>query len=95
MKYNLQRANIFSPARKALKRAKIIANAVDSIKEKVRNLSDQQLTNKTNEFVNRLNAGETLDDILVEALAVARETVYRVNGMFAYKVQLIGSIIIH
>ncbi len=58
-------------------------------------LTDEELKNKTEEFKNRLENGETLDDILVEAFAVVREASWRVLGMKQYRVQLIGGIILH
>ena len=58
-------------------------------------LSDEELKAKTQEFKDRLAAGETLDDILVEAFAVVREAAYRVLGMKHYRVQLIGGIVLH
>ena len=56
-------------------------------------LSDLDLTNKTKEFRDRLDKGEILDDLLVEAFAVAREATKRVLGMRQYRVQLIGGIV--
>ena len=64
-------------------------NKILSLDEKMTNLSDDQLKGKTLEFKNRLNAGETLEDILPEAFAVVREASYRVLGMKHFKVQLI------
>ncbi|AHI52406.1 preprotein translocase subunit SecA [Spiroplasma culicicola AES-1] len=58
-------------------------------------LTDQQLRDKTEEFKERLTKGETLDDILIEAYATVREAAFRVLKMKAYKVQLIGGIILH
>lgn len=58
-------------------------------------LSDQQLRDKTEEFKTRLANGETLEDILVEAYSVVREATFRVLGMKAFRVQLIGGIILH
>ena len=58
-------------------------------------LSDEELKAKTEEFKSRLNKGETLDDILVEAFAVVREAASRVLGMKPFKVQIIGGIVLH
>ncbi len=58
-------------------------------------LSEEALQNKTREFKNRLEAGETLDDILPEAFAAIREAAWRVLGMKPYPVQLIGGIVLH
>lgn len=63
--------------------------------KKVKNLSDYELQNKTVEFKNRLNKGETTDDILPEAFAVCCEADYRVLGMFPYDVQILGGIALH
>jgi preprotein translocase subunit SecA len=58
-------------------------------------LSDEELKGKTGEFKKRLEAGETLDDILPEAYAVVREAAARTLGMKHYKVQVIGGIVLH
>lgn len=63
--------------------------------KKVKNLSDYELKNKTNEFKRRLLAGETTEDILPEAFAVCCEADYRVLGMFPYDVQILGGIALH
>lgn len=67
-------------------------NALESEYEK---LSDEDLKNKTNIFKERLQNGETLDDILVEAFATVREASKRVLGLRHYDVQLIGGIVLH
>lgn len=63
--------------------------------KKVKELSDYELKNKTNEFKRRLLAGETTDDILPEAIAVCCEADYRVLGMFPFDVQILGGIALH
>lgn len=63
--------------------------------KKVKNLSDYELKNKTNEFKHRLAQGETTEDILPEAFAVCCEADYRVLGMFPYDVQILGGIALH
>lgn len=63
--------------------------------KKVKELSDYELKNKTNEFKRRLAEGETTDDILPEAFAVCCEADYRVLGMFPYDVQILGGIALH
>ncbi len=73
---------------------KIVEN-IEGLEEKISSLSDEELSNKTSEFKKRLKDGETLDDILEEAFAVAREASKRVLGMRQYKVQLIGGIVLH
>lgn len=63
--------------------------------KKVKNLSDYELKNKTNQFKRRLSAGETTDDLLPEAFAVCCEADYRVLGMFPFDVQILGGIALH
>ena len=80
---------------KELKKINPIVDAIEALDEKRQSLSDEELRGKTQEFKERLAAGETLDDILVEAFAVVREAAYRVLGMKHYRVQLIGGIVLH
>ena len=63
--------------------------------KKVKNLSDYELKNKTNEFKHRLAQGETTEEILPEAFAVCCEADYRVLGMFPFDVQILGGIALH
>lgn len=63
--------------------------------KKVKELSDYELKNKTLEFKERLNNGETTDDLLPEAFAVCCEADYRVLGMFPFDVQILGGIALH
>ncbi|WP_245576696.1 preprotein translocase subunit SecA [[Mycoplasma] imitans] len=87
---------LISPKNRILKRATIAAKQVDALKDEIRALSDEQLFNKTEYFINELkNNNRTTDDILVEAFAVIREVVYRETGNFAYLVQLIGAYVVH
>ena len=58
-------------------------------------LDDQSLKDKTTEFRERLDKGESLDDLLPEAYAVVREAAKRVLGMFPYDVQVMGAIVMH
>ncbi|MCI8426935.1 MAG: preprotein translocase subunit SecA [Lachnospira sp.] len=78
-----------------LKRIKPIVDKIESYREAMGKLTDEQLKQKTKEFKERLSKGETLDDILPEAFAVVREAGKRVLGMEHYRVQLIGGIILH
>ncbi len=78
-----------------LKRIMPLADKVMALDAEMAALTDEQLKAKTPEFKERLNAGETLDDILVEAYAVVREAAWRAIGMKHYKVQVIGGIILH
>ena len=68
---------------------------INSLEPEIQKLTDSQLKAKTNEFKERLQKGETLDDILPEAFAVVREASKRVLGMRHFDVQLIGGIILH
>ena len=72
-----------------------LVEKINNLEEGIAKLSDTELTNKTEEFKNRLQNGETLDDILTEAFAVMREASKRVLGMRHFDVQLIGGIILH
>ena len=69
--------------------------AVNAFEEKVLTLSDEQLRAKTDEFKQRLAKGETLNQLLPEAFAVAREAGKRVMGMRHFDVQLIGGMTLH
>ena len=78
-----------------LKRIMPIARSVEQKEEEYAALSDEQLRNKTDEFKARLAEGESLDDILPEAFATAREAAWRVLGMKPFPVQIIGGIVLH
>ena len=78
-----------------IKKINKIVDQIDSIEESISSLSDEELASKTEEFKRRLEEGETIDDLLVEAFAVAREACRRVLGMRQYRVQLIGGIVLH
>lgn len=78
-----------------LKRIKPTVDQVESYRDAMGALSDEQLKAKTKEFKERLGKGETLDDLLPEAYAVVREAGKRVLGMEHYRVQIIGGIILH
>lgn len=80
---------------KQLEAIKKQALQVDALADKTRALSDEELKAKTVEFRARLAKGETLDDLLVEAFAVAREAAKRVIGEFPYLVQIMGGIVLH
>ena len=72
-----------------------IADKIEALEDEYRQLTDQQLQAKTPEFKQRLQQGETLDDILPEAFAAVREAADRVLGLRPYRVQLIGGIVLH
>ena len=78
-----------------LKRIYPIVDRSEALAPAMEALSDEELKGKTKEFKDRLNEGETLDDILPEAYAVVREAAWRSIGMRHYRVQLIGGIILH
>ena len=78
-----------------LKRIYPIVDKIESLRDSMMALSDDALRGKTKEFKDRLENGETLDDILPEAYAVVREAGRRVLGMEHYRVQLIGGIVLH
>ena len=78
-----------------LKKIKKILNEVNSWKDRMSQLTDQQLQEKTEEFRRRFRQGESLDDLLAEAYAVVREVSQRVLGMFPYDVQVMGAIVLH
>lgn len=86
---------IFDHEYKELEKFKAIANDVIALDEEMSKLSDEELKSKTGEFKERLANGETLEDIKVEAFAVAREAAYRVIGEKPYYVQVIGGLAIH
>ena len=78
-----------------IQRLKKILAKVKSFESEMAGLSDADLRKKTQEFKERLAAGETLDDLLPEAYAVVREADKRVLGMFPYDVQVMGAIVLH
>ena len=78
-----------------IQRLKKILAKVKSFESEIAGLSDADLRKKTQEFKERLAAGETLDDLLPEAYAVVREADKRVLGMFPYDVQVMGAIVLH
>lgn len=86
---------LFDSGYKEFKRSKPIADKIDALKDEMRALSDEELKAKTAVFKKRIEDGETLDDLLIEAYAVVREASVRVTGLYPYYVQLIGAIIIH
>lgn len=78
-----------------VKRIRPIIEKINSYRETMHGLSDEELRGKTDEFKNRLEQGETLDDILPEAYATVREAGKRVLNMEHFDVQLIGGVILH
>ena len=86
---------LFDHEYKELKRFTKIADQVMDLEEEYSKLTDTELQNKTEEFKERLQKGETLDDILVEAFATAREASWRVIGEKHFYVQILGGLAIH
>ena len=84
-----------SYSEKEVKRVMPLVNKINALEPEWEKLSDAQLRAKTQDFKNRLQIGETLDDILPEAFATVREAAKRVIGQRHFDVQLIGGIIIH
>lgn len=78
-----------------IKRIEGLVNKIESLRDSMMALGDEQLRDKTAEFKKRLGEGETLDDLLPEAYAVVREAARRVLKTEHYRVQLIGGIVLH
>jgi len=88
--------NIFGdPNKKEIDKLKPIVALINSLEPDFEKLSDEELKNKTKEFKERLQKGETLDDILPEAFAAVREAGKRALGQRHYDVQLMSGIILH
>ena len=89
-------AKIFgSSNEKAIKAVSSIVTKINGYEDQIKNLSDQNLADKTAEFKNRIKNGETLDQLLPEAFAVVREASIRTIGQRPFDVQLIGGIFLH
>ena len=86
---------LFDPNKKTLKRLEKIADQVLLLQEEYKQLPDESLCAKTNEFKERYQSGESLDSLLVEAYATVREASTRVTGMTPFKVQVMGAVVIH
>ncbi len=83
------------PTERALSRYREAVEKINALEPAMQKLSDADLRAKTDEFKKRLAAGETLDDLLVEAYAVVREASVRTIGLRHYDVQMIGGIVLH
>lgn len=81
--------------KKILKEHNEIAEQIILLEDKYTNYSDTELQEQTSSFKERLSAGETLDDILIEAFAIVREASKRIKNEIPYKVQIIGGITMH
>ena len=93
MANNIQ--NIIENDKKQLKKLHKMAEKVEAYEADYANLPDDVLQAKTSEFKTRYETGETLDELLSEAFAVAREGAKRVLGLFPYHVQIMGGIVLH
>jgi preprotein translocase subunit SecA len=81
--------------KKEIKRLDQMANKIEALADQMSALSDEELRAKTDEFRQRYQQGETLDQLLTEAFAVVREAAKRVLGLYPYHVQLMGGIVLH
>jgi len=81
--------------KKEVKKVEKIVVKIEAFDEEMQALSDEELKGKTAEFRERLEQGETLDDLLPEAFAVCREAAWRSIGMKHFHVQLIGGVVLH
>ena len=86
---------MFDNEYKELNRFKVIADQIDALDKDMQELSDKELREYTDRFKERLEEGETFEDILVEAFAVCREACYRAINMKPFYVQLLGGLAIH
>ncbi|MFT4414394.1 preprotein translocase subunit SecA [Fredinandcohnia humi] len=86
---------VFDPNKRNVKRLETLAGKIEALHPEMEKLSDEALRAKTEEFKERYQKGESLDDLLVEAFAVVREGAKRVLGLHPYPVQLMGGIALH
>ena len=86
---------MFDNEYKELNRFKVIADQIDALDKDMQELSDKELREYTDRFKERLEEGESFEDILVEAFAVCREACYRAINMKPFYVQLLGGLAIH
>lgn len=88
-------SGLFSGGAGNLKKLNEKVSEIEKLEPEIQRLSDEELKAKTKEFKDRFSAGETLDDLLVEAFAVVREAGVRTVGMRHFPVQLLGGIVLH
>ncbi|MFC4409545.1 preprotein translocase subunit SecA [Chungangia koreensis] len=86
---------LFDMNKRDVKRLEKTADQVEALAHEMEILSDEDLRAKTDEFRTRIENGETLDDLLVEAFAVAREGARRALGMYPFRVQIMGAAALH
>ncbi|GCE63261.1 preprotein translocase subunit SecA [Candidatus Mycoplasma haematohominis] len=87
--------SVFKPSHLILNRIQGILNQIDDLTKEFRSYSDLELKHKTQSYLKRIELGESMDDLLPEALATVREACYRAHGMFAYRTQLTSALIIY
>ena len=87
--------NLFDYETKELKKINKLVDQIEALDNDMKKIKDVEFKAKTDEFKTRIENGETLDDILVEAFALAREACFRAIGEKPYRVQLIGGVAIH
>ena len=87
--------NIFDYETKELKKINKLVDQIEALDEDMKKIKDVEFKAKTEEFKKRISDGESLDDILVEAFALAREACFRAIGEKPFRVQLIGGVAIH
>ena len=86
---------VFDPNKREIKRLEKIADQVEALASEMAALTDEQLREKTEEYQQRYQNGETVDDLLVEAFATVREGAKRALGMFPFRVQIMGGAALH
>ena len=87
--------SIFNENDRKVKKLKKLASKIEALEEEYKAKSSEELADMTRQFRERLNAGETLDDLLVEAYATVREASARVLHMRPFPVQIMGAIALH
>ena len=92
---NIAKAIGGDPIKKMLDHYREMVEEINALEPGLQSLSDEALKAKTNEFKGRLQQGETVDDLLVEAFAVVREVAIRTVGLRHFDVQLVGGIVLH
>ncbi|RAO95361.1 protein export cytoplasm protein SecA [Mycoplasma wenyonii] len=86
---------LLSPSESILSRLNATVLQIEGFSAELRSLEDEQLKLKTRYFLRRLELGESLSDLVPEALAVVREAAYRTHNLFAFRTQLLGALIIY
>ena len=83
------------PTERKIQEYSKVVNKINKLEEKIKILSDTELQNQTNFFIQRLTEGDSLDNLVVESFAVVREASRRILGLRHFDVQLIGGLILH